>query len=589
MKASLVVDTKFIEIFNLLRRRGRRFYRRLEGARKNLLENQVSGGRQKELQGSEVEAFLRSHTKRLINEIRALFKNVNNYHVIFILCRLPLFSDWRNKTNKSAINRRLMALDIAISAGEGSKAIEIIKGPDITEDMLWAVLWHEELCAELHFAQSVYRTIEKAAFFGVPQHITFSGSRYHSVIPNEVNEAIFSFENRCDRNAGALYAIDSFLPDQATTQLGLCVVLPRQPVDQPILCPDETNSPFLPDPLDRRGTYICIVIDATRKLKEILRACDIRRMSKVQVETIKSLFCLAALRQHLLEIRCRAIAEGLYGYDLEIKGYIKVSRSANNGLLGCLMGIINDCAFSETFDMPNEYLESWIAMHATNYLFPDSLDYELSSSIAIKLNHEQILYFPILFDYLEFKLLRNLVRGGEVAAHFGQSFEDWAIAEIRSNKPEQWGWCEWVVQQKLYTPDSNMEFDEIDYSCYKDSVLFIVDMKDSRERLSLRRKEAKANWNKVKREYYRSESETAARIVKHKNEMNISLPDINYIVPIVCVSSPVFTKIGPEYCLVRDIDGVPVPRACTTDEFIKVLQMFDLGTYIQDGGHYLAI
>lgn len=592
----IILDQSEIELRKLLHDRGKKFARRLLTSRNILFRSAIPIACTGIISSLESDKFLYQYSKILCKEITNQLRSINPYHAIFLLCRLPWLSDWRNKSTGSKLNRHRLTLQLLISELNNRKNIsKYIFTPKVDEFALLPFLILEYLSAELHYVQSVYRSIQKARFFGEKAEIEIHNDKFRSKVSPDVSMAIKTYEYKKERYF-SLFEIEQHLPQEISTHFGIQTrPIPRQDVYQIPLCIDENKALFTIDSSgnpSRMGKYICVPIDTTTHLKNILSNCSIANFSIEYIEALGSLLCSYALQQQLLSIRCEWISKRMYRYDLETKGYIKIENpKSSNNLLTRLKALIKDLAISQTFQNPEFVLKKWLEINLDNSIhLPTSLDFEPHNKIGVELDADWIICFPDSLNDLLILGYSKLRNGDQAGTFFGFSFEDWAISYLDKHVNQSDKWETWVTQQKLYITGSKQVFKEVDYAIKNGETLFLIDMKHTRETPSLHKVDAHNNWKKLKKELLGSTDKKAEAIWENRKSISFEpnsdgeskFPsEITCIIPITCTSWPMFCKTSNEYILWTNQERPPFLRVCVVKELIEVLDIFNIEQHKQ--------
>lgn len=585
MPTPIPVDMKYLQITDICRRQ-QLFGSIIDQERWTRFQAHLPSDTTKAIPSTETESFLKRYAKTLAEEIQSQLSRIDGNYLLFVLSRSHWLSDWRNKTQTSVFNRRRFAICIAMTGCRRVDDFEVAnRGPTITEQLVLSVLRFENVCAELHFTQTVYRSTQKSTFFGIPVEIQIGDGEFHASLSEDVQEAIKVYEARKGRPR-ASESMDIKRWDQDTRHVGSL-----NDIDQPVICPEESQTPFFPQPLDRKASYLCCPVDVSRKLRELVHNCSLAKLTEIQKEALFSLLCTVALRQYLDYFRCSQIEKGVYRYSIETKGYLIIEHPlASDVIKKTIEWLVEDLHLEEIALSPDDMLQIWTAkaLLYCGELHAD-IQFKPSTCIGIERATNWIVCFPEQFHYLEHDCEMTLRSAGPLGTYFGMAFEDWAVSYIRSGERLPSDFNEWAIQERIYSTKAKNVLAEIDYSCWKDDVLFLVDMKDSPDPATLEKTEAKEDWGKIKKKYLRSLDTKAKKLIASWNELVPAPPaSAKYIVPVVCTSWPLFMKVSPRYVLSKTEEGT-IPRACTTDEFIEVIAKFDFRVYREQNGHFHEI
>jgi len=270
-RQSIILDQSEIQLRELLRARDKKIARRLLTSRAVLFRNSLPKACTNKITSLESDRFLYQYSRILCKEIASQLRKVNPYHAMFFLCRLHWLSDWRNKSESSKVNRHRLMLQFIISELNSRHNLnKYISTPKVDESTLLPILLFEQLTSELHYVQSVYRSIQKSRFFGKKAEIEIQNDKFHSKVPSDVLIAIETYEYKKERYFGRFEA-EQHLPQDISTHFGIQTrSIPRQDVYQIPLCIDEQETPFTIDSYgkpSRKGKYICVPVDITTHLK----------------------------------------------------------------------------------------------------------------------------------------------------------------------------------------------------------------------------------------------------------------------------------------------------------------------------------
>jgi len=590
-----VIDKTFLGVRDLLDSLGLSIFHRLQEERLAFLRAQFSQGLPSAIQPDETDSFLLSYGAALAHEITRVGTQMDADDVLFIFCRLPHLQDWRNQTPASAENRRTLMLSVAAALPRREKPrSELERGPLISDRAIQDILRLENLCAELLWAETVYRTVQKSHLFGQHAGVTINraNGRFHTSASDGARRSVTWYEKRkMEGTASPLAELWMSACDPA--YLGISLIPRIGPeawtARQRPICPGEPALNIL-EFCGKRGSYLSIPVNVVAPIKRITDNCSVESINRHQPEreALMSLLCCSAIRLGLYRLRCTAISENRYAYDLEAKGYMAVATP--EVFVACAERIVEALNLPLS-SSPSKIIDSWIQKHTPRSgILPRGIDWTLIEWAVLQHSDRSLVCFPGLLPYIEHRDELILGRGGDLGTFDGMQFEEFAVLQLARYTVRDPELREWVSRRKIFsTRNRKNNVCEIDYAFFRGDVLFLVDMKDVGLRPALSSDEAEKHWKKAK-DLLKSVEKKGNRLIEHWETLEPAPPSsVRYIVPIACMSGPNFLKLDPPYLLWDDRHGQPVARACTVEELLRVLPTFDFEGYKKSGGRFLTV
>jgi len=600
MNRIVLNEEKLNEIYKVLaHRRGLRIQKlrchkqaRLAHLKKKLL------GTSKVLQINSDDAanFLTCYGEDLIKKIHQLSKSFIPRDALFILARLP----WAPSGSRSGVtNARRLARTILINL-ENPNINRKFKEPKVTENLVNRVILFDDLCADLHQTQSVYRVLEKAAFFGVRRALEFHQRSFSVVMSNNDMEAINSYNARA-RRGGISFWNELTRPVNNAPSLGLYVHPIHKNIPQLQICPEERNAQVVDLNFPEGWPFFCLDGDPVSSLQSMKSSFDINRLNQSQKNALSEMIYIAGIRQLLYDIRCAHISKVNYRYDIERKGYIKLEWSTcQKGIRTRTELIARSILPEELVDPMLDQLDMWLQSHTSYYhKYPDTISKNWQHPLFAKADKGYVLHFPDILEFIEHEVHERLNKGGVIGTEFyGVKFEKYLRNHMRQSGVGQYGWNEWNIDQPFVHPDTREHIAQIDYACYRDTILFVVDAKSYRGKMAIEKNDANKDWKKIKRKLSEVIN-TSEKLVSNWQLLNPPPPPgIRHVIPIACTPLPVFSKVCSPYFLYsvrlenqleQEQELVTIPTICTVEEFAEVLKVFDFDEYLRAGGMSIDI
>lgn len=216
--------------------------------------------------------MLRTYATRIGQKINALSNGLDGYVAFFLVSRTGWICDHRNNSNNKVFNRRQLFINFVLSRTKSSAHLFPDGAfPALLEQHGGIVYQIEDLTAELHHVQAIFRTVQKCIALGVPASLDVGSRRCMVNMEKLASDSIITYETRKDRTGTSHYEWSKHFHWQDSPHAGImCLPNIKYTAAQEAICTKSEGLTLAETHTHGQFDYITVRTDPTRFIREII-------------------------------------------------------------------------------------------------------------------------------------------------------------------------------------------------------------------------------------------------------------------------------------------------------------------------------